>query len=466
MNLYIKNNAEADLEVLFVAKNSKISQKEKKFFDIQGFSFKAGESIFIQDSFRFYIGLDDFSIDSIREAGAFLIKNLKKYNIKSIKIKGFGNREKNYALMLGILLGDYEFNTYKTKNSKESLKDIYIIESSNFVDEIKKAKILASSINFVREIVNTPPNDCTPVKLADIAKNISKDYSISCDVGDIKFLKKEKMNAILAVASASPNEPRFIQLSYKPKKSKAKIVLVGKGLTYDTGGLSLKPADYMTTMKADKSGGCAVLGIMKAIAELKPNVEVCGIIGAVENAISGNAYKPDDILHTREGVSVEVKNTDAEGRLVLADCLSYAQDLKPDYIIDLATLTGACVVALGEFSSGIMGYNDKLKRDFENIALKSGELMAILPFNKHLEKLLESKNADISNISSSRYGGAITAGLFLGKFIRDEYKNSWLHLDIAGPAFIEKEWDVNPYGASGVGVRSVVDFILSINNGA
>lgn len=269
------------------------------------------------------------------------------------------------------------------------------------------------------------------------------------------------MNAFLAVSKASVNEPRLIHLSYIPKKPKKIFVIVGKGLTYDTGGLSLKPADYMTTMKADKGGGCAVLGIMKAIAMIKPNVEVHGIIGASENMIGGNAYKPDDILNTREGISVEVKNTDAEGRLVLADCLSYAQDLNPDYIIDLATLTGACVIALGEFTSGIMGYNEELKAKFENIALNSGELMSKLPFNKHLEKLIESKNADISNISSSRYGSAITAGLFLGKFIRDNYKDKWLHIDIAGPAFVEKDWDVNNYGASGVGIRSVVDFILN-----
>ena len=258
------------------------------------------------------------------------------------------------------------------------------------------------------------------------------------------------------------NPPRLIKLTYKPKNPKAKIALVGKGLTYDTGGLSLKPADYMTTMKADKGGGCAVLGILSAIAEIAPNIEVCGIIGAVENAIGGDAYRPDDILQSREGVSIEVKNTDAEGRLVLADCLSFAQDLKPDIIIDLATLTGACVVALGEYSSGILGYNESLKAEFEAIALKSGELCARLPFNRHLEKLIESKNADIANCSSARYGGAITAGLFLGKFIRNDYKDKWLHIDIAGPAFVEKEWDINPYGASGAGVRSVVDFILAV----
>ncbi|BAM31964.1 leucyl aminopeptidase [Helicobacter cinaedi CCUG 18818 = ATCC BAA-847] len=185
------------------------------------------------------------------------------------------------------------------------------------------------------------------------------------------------------------------------------------------------------------------------------------IVGAAENMIGGNAYKPDDVLYSREGKSIEVRNTDAEGRLVLADCLSYAQDLKPDILIDFATLTGACVVALGEYTSGIMGHNDKLKLEFEKIALDSGELMACLPFYRHLKKLIESKIADVCNVGSSRYGGAISAGLFLSEFIRDEYKDKWLHIDIAGPAYVEKEWDINPSGGSGAGVRAGIEFILT-----
>lgn len=467
INIEIGNNFHGDIEIILITDFKKIPKKEAEICALQGFSGKSGESIFLQNTKKFYFALKDSSIDCIRESGALIVRILKKFNIKSASIKGFNDSQKNYALILGILAGEYEFNTYKQKSNKISLKNIYIIESSNkFVNELKKVKVVANSLNLVREIVNTPPEDCTPIKLSSIATKIAKEVGLECNIGDLKFIIKEKMQALLAVSKASPNEPRIIELSYKPKKPKARVVLVGKGLTYDSGGLSLKPADYMTTMKADKGGGCAVLGIMKCIAELKPNIEVLGIIGAVENMIGGNAYKPDDILVSREGISIEVKNTDAEGRLVLADCLSYAQDLKPDYIIDLATLTGACVVALGEFSSGIMGYNEKLKREFEQIALNCGELMALLPFNRHLEKLIESKNADVSNVSSSRYGGAITAGLFLGKFIRDKYKDKWIHLDIAGPAFVEKEWDINPYGASGAGVRSVVDFILNLENKA
>lgn len=462
INLSIKNDAKVAIEAILLTKDSKISKDLEAIFKLEGFEVKNHQSIFVQKEARFYLAIDDFSVDSIREAGAILSRRLK--HIESFKIKGFNNAKKNYALMLGILCGFYEFNTYKTNKGTAKLKNAYIIDSSDFKVELEKAQIIADSINFARELVNTPPADCTPKDLAKIAQNLAKKQNLICEIGDVKFLQKQKAEALLAVARASVNEPRLIQLHYKPKNAKKnllKIALVGKGLTYDTGGLSLKPADFMTTMKADKGGGCAVLGIMSAIAKLAPNVEVYGIVGAVENAIGSDAYRPDDILKSREGVTIEVKNTDAEGRLVLADCLSFAQDLKPDIIIDLATLTGACVVALGEYTSGILGYDENLKKDFEKIALESGELSAILPFNRHLEKLIDSKNADVSNCSSTRYGGAITAGLFLGKFIRDEYKNAWIHLDIAGPAFVEKEWDINPYGASGIGIRSVVDFILS-----
>ena len=289
---------------------------------------------------------------------------------------------------------------------------------------------------------------------------MAKEEEIECKILDEKDLEKEKMGAFLAVAKASSNPPKLIHLSYKPKNPKAKIALVGKGLTYDSGGLSLKPSEYMVTMKSDKSGACAVMGIIKAAKKLNLPVEIHSIIGAAENMVGGNAYKPDDVLIAKNGKTIEVKNTDAEGRLVLADCLCYAQEkVKPDYIFDFATLTGACVVALGEYTTGVMGFNDELKEKILAAAKASGELAAILPFNRYLPKLLESKIADICNISSSRYGGAITAALFLSKFIEEENKDKWIHLDIAGPAYVEKEWGYNPYGASGAGVRLAIKWI-------
>jgi len=206
-------------------------------------------------------------------------------------------------------------------------------------------------------------------------------------------------------------------------------------------------------MKSDMSGSAAVLAILKGAAELKLPYEVHAIVGATENAIGPEAYKPDDVLIAKNGKTIEVRNTDAEGRLVLADCLCYACEQKPDYLIDMATLTGACVVALGDYTTGVMGHSSELKNSLMQNADKSGELTGALPFNRYLKKLLKSSIADISNISSSSYGGAITAGLFLDNFVADEYKDKWLHLDIAGPAYVEKEWGYNQCGASGAGIR-------------
>jgi len=280
---------------------------------------------------------------------------------------------------------------------------------------------------------------------------------------DEHFLHEQGMNAFLAVNRASVHPPRLIHLTYMPQNPKKRLVYVGKGLTYDSGGLSLKPSEHMVTMKADKSGAAAVMSILKGAAQLELPYEIHAIIGATENMIGGNAFKPDDVLVAKNGKTIEVRNTDAEGRLVLADCLCYAQELKPDVLVDMATLTGACVVALGEYTTGVMGHSSELKHAFLKASSKSGELSGMLPFNKYLKKLIKSSVADISNISSSRYGGAITAGLFLDHFIEEENKQKWLHLDIAGPAYLEKAWGYNPFGASGAGVRANLYWMIEEN---
>lgn len=222
----------------------------------------------------------------------------------------------------------------------------------------------------------------------------------------------------------------------------------------------------MVTMKLDKSGGCAVLGMMSVIAKLDLPYEVHGIIGAVENMVGGDAYKPDDILTAKNGTTIEVRNTDAEGRLVLADCLCYAQDeiKNIDYIFDYATLTGACVVGVGQYTTGIMGNSTQLKRDIVSNALESGEYATALPFNRFLRKTIKSEVADICNVANTRYGGSITAGLFLDKFIYEENKDKWIHHDIAGPAYVEKPWGgYNPYGGSGTGVRMTLEFLKNLD---
>jgi leucyl aminopeptidase len=242
---------------------------------------------------------------------------------------------------------------------------------------------------------------------------------------------------------------------------------VGKGLTYDSGGLSLKPADYMVTMKSDKSGGSAVIGILKAVAEMKLPIEVHGFVGAVENMIGGDAYKPDDVLIAKNGKTIEVRNTDAEGRLVLADTLCYAQqEVKADYIFDFATLTGACVVGVGHYTSGVMGNCEEMKSLVVNAAKNAGEFATALDFNRYLKKTLKSDIADICNISNTRYGGAITAGQFLSEFIDENHAQKWAHIDIAGPAFVEHAWGENPVGASGAGVRMMLSLLEDLVSSA
>lgn len=458
--------------ILIINKNFEdVNANDKKSLDFLNFKGEDETLAWVEN--RLYIGCEDFELDAIRTACANGINAVKTKNITSVKIAPYiNNGDYSFigAMVDGFILGGYSFDKYKSKKEESKLEEIFITSSSfdkNAIEEkITQATIIANATNMTRDIVNSIPHEITPVALAQIAKNIATENGYEIRVEGEKYLQESGMNSMLAVGRASIHESQLIHLTYKPKSPKAKVVLIGKGLTYDSGGLSLKPGDYMVTMKSDKSGGSAVLGIMSAIKSLGLEVEVHGIIGAVENMIGGNAFKPDDVLTARNGTTIEVRNTDAEGRLVLADCLAYAQDTIKDidYIFDFATLTGACVVALGEYTSGIMGHNNKLKHMMFQAANDSGELVGALPFNKHLKKLLKSNVADISNISSSRYGGAITAGLFLDKFINEENKDKWLHIDIAGPAYVEKAWGYNPYGASGAGVRLGLSFLNQIHS--
>lgn len=473
------SETQADLEIVFVAGKNLEHRWVDDHATLELLKFK-GESeqcAFIPQSRKIYIGVENLEAEEIRLACAKAYKTAAGTTAQSLKIGLYVGdtceRHNLKAAVEGFLLGSYKFDRYKSKKEEEEpspeiekiwlCNDEYDGKTIDFPaaqKAVAQAISLAESVNFVRDIVNTPPDDSTPVKLAEIATDLCKNSPhLSCEIHDEAYLRENNMNLFLAVNRASVHPPRLIHLTYRHPEPKAKIAIVGKGLTYDSGGLSLKPSSYMATMKADKSGGCAALGIIRAIAALELPFEVHSVIGATENMIGGNAYKPDDVIAARNGKTVEIKNTDAEGRLVLADCLDYAQDFAPDYIVDMATLTGACVVALGEYTLGVMGHSDSLKHKFLEAADISGELAAELPFNRYLKKLLKSEIADCSNISSGRYGGAITAGLFLSEFIREENRDKWVHLDIAGPAFVEKEWGYHPYGASGAGVRLVVKWL-------
>lgn len=458
-----KNGSE--IEIIFVKNIEGLLDKEL----LETLEFKAKDEacVLLAESKKIYVGYEEENYDSIAIASATAIKKLQTTKFENVKIELNDVLENNFkALVEGLLLGEYKFENYKSEKNKKKIEvQILISDKNEKLEEIlNESKIIAKAVNKTRNMVNTPPADFYPEVMAKTAKKLAKSANIDVKIEGEKFLKENGMNAMLSVGRASVHESKLIHLTYKPKNPQAKIVLVGKGLTYDSGGLSLKPADFMVTMKADKSGGCAVMSTLWAIAKLELPFEVHGIVGAVENMIGGNAYKPDDVLKAKNGKTIEVRNTDAEGRLVLADCLCYAQDeIKDiDYIFDYATLTGACVVGVGEYTSGIMGNNEILKRNAVLSALKSGEYATSLDFNRFLKKAIKSEIADICNIASTRYGGAITAGMFLDNFIYEENKEKWIHFDIAGPAFVEKPWGYNPHGASGTGVRMTIKFLQDI----
>jgi len=466
------NDIEADIELIIVV-NKNLKHRfvqDKKLLKKAGYSAAQDTNYLLVEKNRLYVGIDAISSLNVRTAVAIAIKSLSDTKYKSLKIASYMNHPKCTAVIRamveGFELGAYNFDKYKSEKAKQPIENItisledyneYELNIEKCVMALNNGEITAEATNFTRDIVNTTPDDCYPAVMAKIAEELAKNNGLKCKILKPKELKAEKMETLLAVARASRHKPRVIHLTHKPKNPKAVVSLVGKGLTYDSGGLSLKPGDYMVTMKSDKSGGCAVLGIMKAVAEMNLDVEVHGFVGAVENMIGGDAYKPDDVLVAKNGKTIEIRNTDAEGRLVLADTLCYAQqEVQADYLFDFATLTGASVVGVGHYTSSVMGNNDTPKDAFISAARISGEFATKLDFNRYLKKSLKSEIADICNISNTRYGGAITAGQFLEEFINDAHKDKWAHIDIAGPAFVEHAWGENPHGASGAGVRTML----------
>ena len=464
----ISKNKDFDLEIVLVNNLNQIEcEKDREILENLEFKVKDEMAVLLAQSKKIYAAFEEFSYDSLAIAMATAIKRFNSTKYKSVKLLLNSSLKDNFkALVEGAILGSYSFDNYKSEKSNKKQELAFVVEDkdSQLTTILKESQTICEAVNSARDMVNTAPADFTPKSFVKEAQSIAKEFELEYEVLGEKDLEKQKMMSMHSVGRASIHESQLIHLKYKPKKAIKKVVLVGKGLTYDSGGLSLKPADFMITMKADKSGGVAVLNTIKVIAKLKLPIEVHAIIGAVENMIGGNAYKPDDILKAKNGKAIEVRNTDAEGRLVLADCLCYAQDeiKNIDYLLDFATLTGACVVGFGEYTTGIMGNSEELKHQALVSAQKSGEYATKLDFNRYLKKCIKSEIADVCNISNTRYGGAITAGMFLDNFIYEENKNRWIHFDIAGPAFVEKAWGYNPYGASGTGVRMAVQFIKDL----
>jgi leucyl aminopeptidase len=393
------------------------------------------------------------------------IKSKKKIKESSIIMPDCLSYELLSLSIQGLYNGFYSFDKYKSKKDNLSLYKLGLtsksVTSSKLSSLILNAKDVFTGVNLTRQLINETPQTITPSALASYAKKIAKGSTINCTVFGKKEILKKKMLGIWDVGKGSVNEPKFIHLSYKSKNTKKnikKIALIGKGVTYDTGGLSLKPADYMLTMKMDMGGAGCVLGVFQALSRLKPkNIEVHGLIPAVENMPGPNAYKPDDVVIGLSGKTIEVINTDAEGRVVLSDAIEFANRLKVDEMVDLATLTGACMVALGNFTAGLFSNNDKLKDKLIKASKLSGEKMWHLPLDEELRPSIDSLIADVKNSASTRYGGATTAAMFLEFFV--DKNIPWSHIDIAGPAYIDKDRGWCAPGSTGFAVRSLINYL-------
>ena len=393
---------------------------------------------------------EDFCPNKLREAVAKAVKKCNQMEAKKVAFS-FDGIDFDYSeqFTIGAFIADYKFDKYKSEGVKEGIKEIYVQADA---ENVKKAEKIAAAMRFARNLANEPAQFATPTELASIAQDLGLDTKIY----DKEECEKMGMGAFLAVGRGSAQEPKFIHMKYTCENPKKRIAIIGKGICFDAGGLDLKPASSMLTMKDDMSGAACVLGVMSIIREFNPQVEVNGIIAACENMPGCSAYKPGDILTAKNGKTIEVDNTDAEGRLTLADALCYACELGVDEVIDIATLTGACMVALGTQASGIMGNDDEFVKKLISVADKSGERFWQLPMWEEYFDSLKSDIADMKN-TGSRWGGASTAGLFLQKFVKDV---KWAHIDVAGTAFLEKPQKEFISGATGAGVRTLLNYIL------
>lgn len=411
----------------------------------------------------------DFTPNRLRELSAKIIKKCRKMGnakkvISVLHGAGIGGYDPEVCARMiaeGTLIGSYSFDKYKTEKSSKKVDELVIVD---MVEEnckkakagIKKGKIIGTALNFARDLSNEQPAYATPSKLAEIAQSF-KDLEVK--VYDKEEIEKMGMGAFLGVAKGSSQPPKFIHMHYKGSNQKLiqrKIAIIGKGICFDSGGLDIKPPSSMLNMKDDMSGAAAVLGVMSVLKDLKPNCEVHGIIAACENMPGCSAYKPGDVLTAKNGKTIEVDNTDAEGRLTLADALCYACELDVDEVIDIATLTGACVVALGSAASGIMGNHQPTIDKLIKCANSGGEKMWQLPMFDEYKESLQSDVADMRN-TGSRMGGAQIAGIFLQNFVK---KVHWAHIDVAGTAFLDKPQNEFPKGATGAGVRTLINYLM------
>lgn len=436
--------------------------------DSRGFDAKLGKTMIVEvsDGLRAVVGMgssEEFTAQSLRTAGASFVRAARRHKSAATTLLAdavavVDDLDQGVAagcLAEGFELGSYSFDTYKSKPAKFELTKITVAGSTSKAvkDGLATGQAIAGGQMFARTLVNEPGGTLTAVEMAKRVQTMAKGAGLTCKVMDLAAIKKAKLGGVIGVNRGSTIEPRFVELTYAPPKYKGTIAFVGKGITFDAGGLSIKPAAGMMTMKCDMGGAAAVIGAMSALKGAGVTTRVRAYIPMTDNMLGGDATRPGDVLKLRNGKTIEVLNTDAEGRLVLADALCLASEAKPDAIIDLATLTGACMVALGPKIAGLMGNDDDFAAAVADAADAAGERVWRLPLPDDYKSQFESSVADMKNIGTP-HGGSLTAGLILQEFVADGIP--WAHVDMAGPAFTDAEDVETRKGGTGFGVRTLV----------
>jgi leucyl aminopeptidase len=408
----------------------------------------------------------DTTREVLRRAAAGGLRRARDLGARAVAIDVLGERlparQRAHAVVEGAILGMYTFDRYKKEKPDKVVETLTVLSTDGrrareVAGGVAAGEVFAEATLFARDLINAPANDVHPTHLARVATELAREQRLGIHVHDRAECRKMGMGAFLGVSAGSEQPPKFIHLSYRPAgRRRKRVAVIGKGVTFDSGGLDLKSADGMLRMKNDMSGAAAVLGIMRALPRLKPAIEVHGLIAATENMPSGSAIRPGDVLRAMNGTTIEIGNTDAEGRLTLADALCYASSrIEPDEMIDMATLTGACVVALGPLCSGLFANDQALASRLLRAAQVAGERLWQLPLIEEYRDGLKSDVADLNNVGP-RGGGAITAGLFLKEFAGGR---PWAHLDIAGPAFTDKDGPLGGRGATGHAVRTLLTYL-------
>lgn len=430
--------------------------------DRHDFTGKHGQTLFLQTPDgptpeTLLVGLgDEVDVEVLRRAAGSAARAAKLYVSVATALHDIGIDGGAGAVVLGTILGAYSFDEYKSEPKKSKIASLILVGGDQSEDEIEDARRVAHGVVLARDLVNRPAADKPPAALADVASGLSTDVEVK--VYDEQEIAEAGFGGLIAVNLGADHPARMVVMRYTPEGAQKTVTFVGKGIVFDSGGLSIKPAAGMETMKTDMAGAAAVMGAVKAIAELGLKVNVIGITPLTENLTGGSALKPGDVMRAYNGKTIEVLNTDAEGRLVLADGLALAAEDEPDLIVDIATLTGACKVALGPSIGGLFASDDDAAELVVSAATAAGEKMWRMPLEAEYKPLIESDIADMKNIAG-RWGGAITAGLILSEFVGD---TPWVHLDVAGPARAEKAEHYISKGGTGFGVRTLVEVARSM----